>query len=45
MIKMFVSDNLSVNENGNLTIGGVDTVESADAIWLNSPKNTELRFT
>lgn len=30
MIKMFVSDNLSVNENGNLTIGGVDTVELAE---------------
>jgi len=26
---MFVSDNLNVNENGNLTIGGVDTVELA----------------
>lgn len=26
---MFVSDNLGVNESGNLTIGGVDTVELA----------------
>ncbi len=26
---MFVSDNLAVNENGNLTIGGVDTVTLA----------------
>jgi len=26
---MFVSENLSINENGNLTIGGVDTVELA----------------
>ncbi len=24
---MFVSENLNVNEKGNLTIGGVDTVE------------------
>lgn len=29
MLKMFVSENLSVNKNGNLTIGGVDTVELA----------------
>ena len=27
--KMFVSENLAVNQNGNLTIGGVDTVELA----------------
>lgn len=27
--KMYVSDNLNVNENGNLTIGGVDTVALA----------------
>ena len=26
---MFVSENLAVNQNGNLTIGGVDTVELA----------------
>ena len=26
---MFVSKNLGVNENGNLTIGGVDTVSLA----------------
>ena len=26
---MFVSENLSINEKGNLTIGGVDTVELA----------------
>ena len=26
---MFVSENLSINENGNLTIGGADTVELA----------------
>ncbi len=26
---MFVSENLNVNEKGNLTIGGVDTVELA----------------
>ena len=28
-IKMFVSENLAVNEKGNLTIGGADTVELA----------------
>ena len=32
---MFVSDNLGVNAQGNLTIGGVDTVALA--------KNTEPR--
>ena len=29
MLKMFVSENLGVNSDGNLTIGGVDTVELA----------------
>ena len=26
---MFVSENLNVNDNGHLTIGGIDTVELA----------------
>ena len=26
---MFVSDNLNINENGHLTIGGIDAVELA----------------
>ena len=26
---MLVSENLSINENGNLAIGGVDTIELA----------------
>ena len=30
LIKMFVSENLGVNEKGRLTIGGVDTVELAE---------------
>ena len=29
MLKMFVSENLGVNEKGHLTVGGADTVELA----------------
>lgn len=29
-LKMFVSENLSVNEKGHLAVGGIDTVELAD---------------
>lgn len=29
MVKMFISDNLSVNSLGHLTVGGVDTIELA----------------
>ena len=30
MIDMFVSENLDVNAQGHLTIGGVDTIELAE---------------
>ena len=34
---MFVSDNLSVNATGNLTIGGVDTVALAKKYDIDMP--------
>ena len=36
---MFVSENLSINENGHLTIGGVDTVELAKEYSDDKVKN------